>query len=98
MRCPLDVDERKRAPADFALWKSAKPGEPWWESPWSKGRPGWHIECSAMTAAHLGVTFDIHAGGKDLTTLLNWLSPALTRLENAWAAGPIMIVFARRSE
>jgi cysteinyl-tRNA synthetase len=62
----ITVDERKRAPADFALWKSAKPGEPWWESPWGKGRPGWHIECSAMTVTHLGETFDLHAGGKDL--------------------------------
>jgi len=62
----VDVDERKKTPADFALWKSAKPGEPWWDSPWGKGRPGWHIECSAMTVAHLGATFDIHAGGKDL--------------------------------
>jgi cysteinyl-tRNA synthetase len=62
----VEVDERKRYPADFALWKSAKPGEPWWESPWGKGRPGWHIECSAMTVTHLGETFDIHAGGKDL--------------------------------
>jgi cysteinyl-tRNA synthetase len=62
----ISVDERKRAPADFALWKSAKPGEPSWESPWGKGRPGWHIECSAMTVTHLGETFDIHAGGKDL--------------------------------
>ncbi len=62
----IDVDDRKRNPADFALWKSAKPGEPSWESPWGKGRPGWHIECSAMTVTHLGATFDIHAGGKDL--------------------------------
>jgi len=62
----ISVDERKRSPADFALWKSAKPGEPWWESPWGKGRPGWHIECSAMTVTHLGATFDLHAGGKDL--------------------------------
>jgi cysteinyl-tRNA synthetase len=60
------VDERKRAPADFALWKAAKPGEPAWDSPWGKGRPGWHIECSAMTWAHLGERFDIHGGGKDL--------------------------------
>ena len=60
------VDERKRAPADFAVWKSAKPGEPSWDSPWGKGRPGWHIECSAMTVTHLGETFDLHAGGKDL--------------------------------
>ncbi|HEU0031027.1 MAG TPA: cysteine--tRNA ligase [Kofleriaceae bacterium] len=62
----VDVDARKRAPADFALWKAAKPGEPFWESPWGKGRPGWHIECSAMTVAHLGETFDLHGGGKDL--------------------------------
>lgn len=62
----VDVDERKRGPGDFALWKSAKPGEPSWPSPWGAGRPGWHIECSAMAATHLGVTFDIHAGGKDL--------------------------------
>ncbi len=62
----VDVDARKRAPADFALWKAAKPGEPSWPSPWGAGRPGWHIECSAMTCAHLGETFDIHGGGKDL--------------------------------
>jgi cysteinyl-tRNA synthetase len=62
----VEVDERKRSPADFALWKSAKPGEPAWDSPWGKGRPGWHIECSAMTTAHLGETFDLHGGGKDL--------------------------------
>jgi cysteinyl-tRNA synthetase len=62
----VEVDERKRAPADFALWKAAKPGEPFWESPWGNGRPGWHIECSAMTIAHLGETFDLHGGGKDL--------------------------------
>ena len=62
----VEVDERKRAPADFALWKAAKPGEPFWDSPWGKGRPGWHIECSAMVVTHLGVTFDIHGGGKDL--------------------------------
>ena len=62
----VEVDERKRAPADFALWKAAKPGEPAWDSPWGKGRPGWHIECSAMTVAHLGTSFDLHGGGKDL--------------------------------
>lgn len=62
----LEVDERKRAPADFALWKSAKPGEPSWESPWGKGRPGWHIECSAMSSRHLGDEIDIHGGGNDL--------------------------------
>jgi cysteinyl-tRNA synthetase len=60
------VEKQKRSPVDFALWKAAKPGEPFWESPWGKGRPGWHIECSAMTVTHLGRTFDIHGGGKDL--------------------------------
>ncbi len=58
--------EQKRNPMDFALWKSAKPGEPSWESPWGAGRPGWHIECSAMSSALLGTTFDIHGGGRDL--------------------------------
>ena len=62
----VDIDERKRHPMDFALWKSSKPGEPSWESPWGAGRPGWHIECSAMSMKHLGETFDIHGGGMDL--------------------------------
>jgi cysteinyl-tRNA synthetase len=62
----VDVDERKRNPMDFALWKSSKPDEPSWESPWGAGRPGWHIECSAMSMRHLGETFDIHGGGMDL--------------------------------
>ena len=62
----VDVDERKRHPMDFALWKSSKTGEPSWESPWGPGRPGWHIECSAMSIRHLGDTFDIHGGGMDL--------------------------------
>jgi len=62
----VEVDERKRHPMDFALWKSSKPGEPSWESPWGLGRPGWHIECSAMSMRHLGETFDIHGGGMDL--------------------------------
>jgi len=62
----VDVDERKHNPYDFALWKSSKPGEPAWDSPWGKGRPGWHIECSVMSAEYLGETFDIHGGGKDL--------------------------------
>jgi len=62
----VDVDERKRHPMDFALWKSSKPGEPSWDSPWGAGRPGWHIECSAMSMKHLGDTFDIHGGGMDL--------------------------------
>jgi len=62
----VEPGEAKRDPLDFALWKAAKPGEPTWDSPWGPGRPGWHIECSAMTLAHLGAPFDIHAGGKDL--------------------------------
>jgi cysteinyl-tRNA synthetase len=62
----VDPGEVKEDPLDFALWKGAKPGEPFWDSPWGKGRPGWHIECSAMTLEHLGPTFDVHAGGKDL--------------------------------
>ncbi len=61
-----EMAERKRSPADFALWKSAKPGEPSWKSPWGEGRPGWHIECSAMSRRILGETFDIHGGGLDL--------------------------------
>ncbi len=62
----VDPDEAKRDPLDFALWKAEKPGEPSWDSPWGKGRPGWHIECSAMSMAILGETFDIHGGGQDL--------------------------------
>ncbi len=62
----IEIDEKKRNPADFALWKKAKPGEPSFESPWGKGRPGWHIECSAMSMKYLGDTFDIHGGGRDL--------------------------------
>jgi cysteinyl-tRNA synthetase len=62
----VDPDERKHDPLDFALWKSAKPGEPWWDSPWGRGRPGWHIECSAMSLEYLGNGFDFHAGGTDL--------------------------------
>ncbi|MDE3119718.1 MAG: cysteine--tRNA ligase, partial [Nitrospirota bacterium] len=62
----VEVDERKRHPMDFALWKGAKPGELAWPSPWGQGRPGWHIECSAMAMKHLGETFDIHGGGADL--------------------------------
>jgi len=62
----IQVDERKEHPMDFALWKSAKPGEPAWDSPWGPGRPGWHIECSAMNKAHLGDQIDIHGGGNDL--------------------------------
>ena len=62
----VEVDESKEDPADFALWKSEKPGEPAWESPWGAGRPGWHIECSAMSIGYLGETIDIHGGGQDL--------------------------------
>ena len=62
----VSVDEQKEDPLDFALWKAQKPGEPAWESPWGMGRPGWHIECSAMSTTYLGDTFDIHGGGKDL--------------------------------
>lgn len=62
----VEVSELKRNPLDFALWKKAKEGEPSWDSPWGKGRPGWHIECSAMSTKHLGDTIDIHAGGNDL--------------------------------
>ena len=62
----IDVNDIKENPLDFALWKAAKPGEPSWPSPWGKGRPGWHIECSAMSTKYLGETIDIHCGGKDL--------------------------------
>jgi cysteinyl-tRNA synthetase len=62
----VDVDERKRDPLDFALWKSAKPGEPHWPSPWGEGRPGWHLECSVMSEKELGPSFDIHGGASDL--------------------------------
>ena len=62
----VEIDERKKSPLDFALWKSSKAGEPTWESPWGPGRPGWHIECSAMSSKYLGQPFDIHGGGRDL--------------------------------
>ena len=62
----VEIDERKKSPLDFALWKSSKSGEPKWESPWGPGRPGWHIECSAMSSKYLGQPFDIHGGGRDL--------------------------------
>ena len=62
----VDVDDRKQNPMDFALWKAAKPGEPAWDSPWGKGRPGWHIECSTMSMKYLGSSFDFHGGGSDL--------------------------------
>jgi len=62
----IEIDERKRNPLDFALWKKSKPGEPWWPSPWGQGRPGWHTECSVMSHRYLGAEFDIHGGGHDL--------------------------------
>ena len=62
----VEINEEKRNPLDFSLWKKTKEGEPYWESPWGNGRPGWHIECSAMSCKHFGNTFDIHAGGSDL--------------------------------
>src|SRR4030043_41607 len=62
----VEIDEKKENPLDFALWKTSKPGEPFWESPWGKGRPGWYIECSVMSQKYLGETLDIHGGGKDL--------------------------------
>lgn len=62
----VDIDDRKKDPMDFALWKACKPGEPSWDSPWGKGRPGWHIECSAMATKYLGESIDIHGGGSDL--------------------------------
>ena len=62
----VEIDEKKKNPLDFVLWKGSKPGEPFWESPWGKGRPGWHIECSVMSMKYLGETFDIHGGGRDL--------------------------------
>lgn len=62
----VEIDEKKKNPLDFALWKAQKPGEPAWDSPWGKGRPGWHIECSVMSTKYLGKTLDIHAGGPDL--------------------------------
>jgi cysteinyl-tRNA synthetase len=62
----VEINDNKRNPFDFVLWKAAKPGEPSWPSPWGEGRPGWHIECSAMSSRFLGETFDIHGGGKDL--------------------------------
>jgi len=62
----VEVNDKKKNPLDFALWKASKEGEPWWESPWGNGRPGWHIECSVMSQCFLGETFDIHGGGEDL--------------------------------
>ena len=64
--CSIEMGKEKDNPLDFALWKATKPGEPWWESPWGQGRPGWHIECSSMSLKYLGNTLDIHGGGQDL--------------------------------
>ena len=62
----VEVAPYKKNPTDFVLWKPSTPEQPGWESPWGRGRPGWHLECSAMSEAHLGITFDIHGGGQDL--------------------------------
>jgi cysteinyl-tRNA synthetase len=78
----VEVDEQKRSPVDFALWKAAKPGEPSWESPWGTGRPGWHIECSAMSLEILGENFDIHGGGDDLIFLARyWIHSGMVNVE-----------------
>jgi cysteinyl-tRNA synthetase len=73
----IEINEKKQNPMDFALWKSSKPGEPTWDSPWGPGRPGWHIECSAMSKKYLGNSFDIHGGGKDL---IAWVPQAVLLL------------------
>ncbi len=80
--------DQKHEPLDFALWKAAKPGEPAWESPWGKGRPGWHIECSAMSAKYLGKTFDIHGGGLDL--IFPHHENELAQSEGAWGEKPFV--------
>ncbi len=80
----ISVDERKRDPMDFALWKAQKPGEPAWESPWGMGRPGWHIECSAMSTKYLGKTIDIHGGGKDLIFPHHENEVAQSEAANGW--------------
>ncbi|MBR6607928.1 MAG: cysteine--tRNA ligase [Oscillospiraceae bacterium] len=71
----IDVTDMKEDPMDFALWKAAKEGEPYWESPWGHGRPGWHIECTAMIRKYLGETIDIHCGGPDLDRWTGWRNP-----------------------
>ncbi len=86
----VEVDDRKRDPLDFALWKSCKPGEPHWPSPWGEGRPGWHIECSVMSEQELGVTFDIHGGGatsSSRTTRTSSRSPRRPRGSRSYATG-----------
>ncbi|MDR1775882.1 MAG: cysteine--tRNA ligase [Actinomycetes bacterium] len=92
----IAVDERKRDPLDFALWKAAKPGEPAWNSPWGPGRPGWHIECSAMSADELGLPFDIHGGGVDLifphheNEIAQSEAATGTRMANYWLHGGML--------
>jgi cysteinyl-tRNA synthetase len=81
----IEVDEHKKSPLDFALWKGAKPGEPAWESPWGPGRPGWHIECSAMAHRYLGEPFDIHGGGADL--IFPHHTNEIAQSEGAFGAG-----------
>ena len=81
----IEVDEHKKSPLDFALWKGAKPGEPSWESPWGPGRPGWHIECSAMAHRYLGEPFDIHGGGADL--IFPHHTNEIAQSEGAFGAG-----------
>ena len=94
----IDIDPRKRDPLDFALWKAAKPGEPSWDSPWGPGRPGWHIECSSMSAKYLGNTFDIHGGGVDLVFPHHENEVAQSecstgqRLCNIWMHGGMLLI------
>jgi cysteinyl-tRNA synthetase len=91
----VDINDKKKNPLDFVLWKNSKEGEPFWESPWGKGRPGWHIECSAMSRKYLGETFDIHGGGEDLVfpkmKLLNRRQPR----ENHWPITGCITVLSR---
>ena len=84
----VEPDPNKRRPLDFALWKAAKPGEPSWESPWGPGRPGWHIECSAMSAKYLGMGFDIHGGGSDL--VFPHHENEIAQAEGAWGTEPFV--------
>ena len=88
----VDKDARKRHPADFALWKSAKPGEPTWPSPWGEGRPGWHIECSSMIRKLMGPVIDIHGGGQDLVCIHTHSSRLLLFVQNA----PLRLLFRSR--
>lgn len=79
------VDARKKDPADFALWKQAKPGEPTWDSPWGPGRPGWHIECSSMIRTLMGPVIDIHGGGRDLVRCMHLLCKGAV---DTWVLNP----------